>query len=197
MAQLLMDLCMGFIKADQNLTSLQIPEDISKICAEYIDIDVIVTTKDYPACDYNIPYVFKTRESNDITLYFGCDSYKITSNDYGNKIVFHLPYCYLKEAKEWYRVHGGAGNLNGILAAMHLSYIMKLEYSDVSRLRGEYYGKAATNKLRMMCYRWDLEGTLQKPNIESSFQPKGLSANDMEYFTAKSNSDMIIVHQSK
>ena len=55
MAQPLKDLFMGYVKNDATLKSLNIPNEIFKICAVYIDIDVIETTKDYPSCDYDIP----------------------------------------------------------------------------------------------------------------------------------------------
>ena len=77
MAQPLIDLFVGYTKTDEVLKSLEIPDDICKICAQYVDIDVIELTKDYPKGDYDIPYVFKARQQNDTTLYLGCESYKI------------------------------------------------------------------------------------------------------------------------
>ena len=197
MAQLLIDLFVGYVKNDEHLKSMDIPDDICKICAEYINIDVIKTTKEYPPCDYDIPRVFKAREPNDTTPYFGCESYEITADS--QQIQFNSPYCYIETAKEWFRVHGGGGNLNGELGAQHLSWIMKVKYLNVDEKCGEHFPKEATNKLRMMYYsaynRYETQSTPEKPNLELEYMRKGVSANDMKCFTAQS--DHIMVYEPK
>ena len=196
MSQPLVDLVVGYIKSDNNLRSLDIPSDICKICSNYIDIDFIEITTDYPSCDYDIPFVFKARQINEITLYLGCESYNINNNF----IIFHLPYCYINETNEWYRIHGGAGNINGVMAAKHLSYIMKLKYISLSEQRGTFFNQKATNKLNQMYYKgtfgnWNTDSTPKKPTLDLNYLGKGLSANDLEFFKSQSISDMIIVYK--
>ena len=53
--------------------------------------------------------VFKARKENEVTSYLGCESYEIEKG----VIRFNLPYSYIKGNKEWFRVHGGKGNVNG------------------------------------------------------------------------------------
>eukprot|EP01084_Bolivina_argentea_P041682 76931_1 len=195
MAQPLMDLTVGYIKNNSKLKSLDIPDDISRICAKYINIDVIETTSDYPSSDYNIPFVFKPRQENDITLWFGCESYKVSAS---NVIKFYLPYAYMKETKEWYRVHGGTGNKNGKLAAQHLSYIMKLKYVKVDKANGQHFNAEATDKLKQMYYSaYQKESTPQIPCVNLKYQSKGNFCNDMAFFVCHSNCDMVIIYNGK
>ena len=193
MAQPVIDLMVGYVKRDIELKKLDIPHDICKICATYVDIDVIEVTKDYPSCDYNIPIVFKARETNETTLYFGCESYQVLEDN--NKIIFHLPYCYINKAKEWFRVHGGGGNKNGILAAKHLSFIMKLTYLSVNRDCGKFFNDEATNTLREMYYSaYSRASTPEIPILQLDYHGRGKHCNDMKLFTAKSHSDVLIVY---
>ena len=194
MVQPLIDLSVGYIKKDLELKSLDIPYDICKICASYINIDVIEITKDYPLCDYEIPIVFKARQTNETTLYFGCESYKITAY---NRITFNLPYCFINETEEWYRVHGGGGNINGVLAAKHLSFIMKLKYISVDTKWGKFFNQKATDNLKQMYYSaYPAESVVEDPKLELNYMAKGQSSNDMAFFTSQSLSDMIIVYKS-
>ena len=89
MPQPLIDLVVGFTKTDEELKALDIPNEICKICATYVDIDIIEVAKEYPTCDYDIAFVFKARKENETTEYFGCESYEIIENDNNhNKIKF-------------------------------------------------------------------------------------------------------------
>ena len=196
MAQSLVDLVVGYVKADAELKLAGIPREICKKCAKFVDIDVIEITKDYPQCNYKIPIVFKARQPNETTLYLGCESYEIS--DESNEIKFNLPYCFINEANEWFRVHGGGGNINGILGAKHLSFIMKLKYVNVAKSWGQSFNDEVTNKLVQMYYSsYESESTPEKPNLKLDFIAQGGSKNDMKYFTAQSYSDMIIVRQEK
>ena len=205
MEQPLFDLLTGYARTKAGFVSSNIPIDICKLCGKYVDIDIITTTNDHPKCDYKIPFVFKARQNNATTLYFGCESYKIFEDEGTNKIRFNLPYCYINQTKEWYRIQGGGGMMstNAEMAARHLSYIMKLKYdkNEVDFDRWSVYAQTdynmeAIRTMRQMFYEgW--HKTAEDPGLGLEYCGRGHSYCSLGYFSAPSHCDMIIVHESE
>eukprot|EP01084_Bolivina_argentea_P107105 191529_1 len=160
-----------------------------KIC------DIIETTKDYQHCDYNIPYVFKIRNQNDVTAFVGCERYEIVDK---NKLKIHLPYVYIKKTSEWYRVHGGRyDNNNGQMGGKHIAFILKLEYvkicdDDKEVYYGRRYSDDATNKMKQMYYKSSSK-IISTPDVSLLYRKKGAQACDMPWILLQSKKQQIVI----
>eukprot|EP01083_Nonionella_stella_P172089 589457_1 len=157
-------------------------------------IDLIKTTTDYPACDYNIPFVCKQRVDNEITLYLGFERFEVIQD---NKIKIHLPYVYINDTKQWYRLYGGnKTNAGGIMAGKHLALIMNLQYEKIcDDIDGGYvkrYSDDATNSLPQMYYRGGSD-SVDKPTMSLTYQAKGSYGHDMPWIQFTSHKNKIRV----
>merc|ERR1712154_231884 len=131
----------------------------------------------------NIPFVFKSRIKNDFTSYIGCDKYELN----GNKIKFWLPLVYINKTKEWYRTHGGGGNINGQLTSKHISYVMDCKYIGVDKALGKHFTDDATNKLKCMYCDATIRGSTERePTLRLNYQQKGQIYNDLRWFQCQS-----------
>eukprot|EP01084_Bolivina_argentea_P007984 14941_1 len=146
------------------------PVEINTLNICYCDnFDIIYTTKDYPKCDYDIPFVFKTRVESNVTLFVGCDAYEILGNNQ-NIIRFYLAYVCLKNDKkertDWYRIQSNSQtDGDGILCATNFAYVLRLEFIKLAEIIGQRYEKqysqAARNGMEQMYYT----GNVKNPVI--------------------------------
>lgn len=105
---------------------------------------VVLSKHSHPKSDYNTPFVFRAVVENNTTSYIGCESYSIKDNQ--QSIRINLPYVYINESKKWYRVHGGGGNGNGMMAGKHLSYVLGLKLNTIDTTLGEHYPSNAKDQ---------------------------------------------------
>ena len=177
---------------------MNIPDGVTKtIFNFYGKIDILYLCTDFPKANgYDIPFVFKSRIDNKCTLYVGCEKYEIINN---NQIKIHSPYPYIKETKQWYRIHAGdKGNVNGQMAGKHLSYILKLKYIRIPD--GYYahhiYPKEAEDNLIEMYYSGYSGSFIKRPKLVLNYYRKGTSWMDLPWIIMQTEDDYIMVVDS-
>jgi len=83
---------------------------------------------------------------------------------------------------EWWRVHSGAGNLNGVRGASHLCYIMGYTYKGVNRdWNTNVYPSNLLKNYRAMYYSGS-RGTVQNPGPVIPYNGKNYGYNEMRWF---------------
>mmetsp|Transcript_6498 Transcript_6498/g.12615 ORF Transcript_6498/g.12615 Transcript_6498/m.12615 type:complete len:327 (+) Transcript_6498:44-1024(+) len=135
--------------------------------------------KDAPLCKYNIPFVCPT--GNEVTPYVGCEKY----DDLGATVRFYLPYVYIEQSEEWYRLTGGTDSEIGVFGARHFAMVLRMGYEEGSlKADGEWrrhYPITAHNTLEQLYYRgWELHAPAW-----TAYYKRGKSFNDVQYFDCR------------
>jgi hypothetical protein len=152
--------------------------------------------EEYFHCPFPVRNFIPVVWENDTTSYIGYESIE----DFGEWVRVHFPIVYIKKAdnecsedestskqfmNKWYRTHSGTANINGVLAAKHLSKCMGYEYKDCTRNGTIVYPDYIQFTLPMMYYSaYSDSSNVESPHVSLRYLPKGQSVNDMDYFDA-------------